>query len=269
MSWTPHPPKSPPDPCLPSLDGVAPSKLYRRAVEDKLKCIAECAGRVHSFCEYQGKENSVISLFQPLGHALIPDFGRPVSRGMSAEVKLNYFNVLVLETWRRRISALGIAVPEFDILEGLKGNGSLFDPSKGDFVDWVIYRFPLRLKDYIGFEEHDVRRSQKTESRRRNICGQAGSEAADPWGYRRLSALDGNALVLSDAWERDWEQAEAKIELNHLLESLPEKDRLFLQPYLGGDILNSRELAKHWSISPAAVSKRLRRIRDRLARIYR
>lgn len=182
-------------------------------------------------------EGEAVQLMTPLGRALIRAYQRvhPLSRRVSEEILLSHFHLLILTLLRRAQAGEG------------------YRAAQGSFTVWATEHFRRRLGELVAQEIHNVRRSFKTDQRRNHHA-----HTEDAFGYRRF---DG-AMELPDpgsAWF--WARLETRMDVERVLSHLPLSDRRFLSPLVDGQAETGRDLARHWGVSAAAVSKRFSRIR--------
>lgn len=208
-------------PC-PSLGRIAPARDLWRAVEFHLQ---------------DATEGEAVQLMTPLGRALIRAYQRvhPLARRVSEDILLSHFHFLVLNLFRRAQAGEG------------------YQAAKGSFTVWVTEHFRRRLGELVAQEIHNVRRSFKTDQRRSR-----DEHEEDAFGYRRFDGK-GDLPDKKSAWF--WVRLESRLDLERLLGHLPLSDRRFLAPLLRGQAVTGRDLARHWGVTAAAVSKRFSHIR--------
>lgn len=221
-----------------------------RAVEERLTVLAEEGLRQATEEGRRRIEAEVLALLEPLARAVIrakaagrrPD---PLREG----VEMGHFHLAALSMWRERL------------FPSTSGCGEIFDPARGTFVGFLLGRFSLRLRDHANTEEHCVRRCLKTEARRLSA---AGTEETGSWGYVRIDSLPENIEWPDNRWRRDQDRLEARLELDVLLNRMESHEKNFLAPLLDQSVENLLGLARYWGLSPAAVTKRLHKIRSKV-----
>jgi len=130
------------------------------------------------------------------------------------------------------------------------GEPSGFDPAKGGFVDYVSCRFRWKMRDFLRQE--------------RGLMGQTREESRF-WARESEDRVETDLDWISDpSSQRDATHLEARIELDSVLGRLGAAERDFFLPFLSEQVVNMKELADHWGITPPAVLKRLRKIQHRL-----
>lgn len=208
-------------PC-PPVGRTAPARDLWRAVELHLG---------------DASEEEAVRLMTPLGRALIRAYQRvhPLSRRVSEDILLSHFHFLILTLFRRARAGEG------------------YQAAKGSFTVWATEHFRRRLGELVAQEIHNVRRSFKTDQRRNH----EGLDE-DAFGYRRF---DGTEEMSDPGFGWFWARLETRLDVEHLLSHLPVSDRRFLSPLVDGRAETGRDLANHWRVSAAAVSKRFSKIR--------
>lgn len=127
-----------------------------------------------------------------------------------------------------------------------------FDPSKGGFAAYISCRFRWKIRDHARAENGAAGASLLSSMIFSLDASESESGAAQSLFPDRLACVHSRL---------EMERTEARLELEGILSRLSNDQRAFLNPLLTEEAVTLKDLAAVWGISPAAVIKRLKKIR--------